>query len=151
MRLGMPGAVLQSSNRKRSGVPLHEHNEERGAELIEIAIGLPIFMAVLLVSLWLGLAANDNSALIIALNQAVDLASTRGDRSLVGTGSTGIIQAVHNYKNGAAFTSTLKQFLEVGEPVLNGSTAEALLNQWSLGSLRDSVPPLLEVNISLPA
>lgn len=90
-------------------------HDERGAIFVELAITLPVILALLFFIYWAYLAIGWRDSISVAVYNAVDLAIGRGDPVLIGIASTGelesnsavgLIAGIDNYVNGTSSFST---------------------------------------------
>ena len=106
---------------------------QQGAMLVEIAVGLPIFTALLFMTYWIFMAYSWKESITVSVYTAVDLAKTRGNPYSVGlattsqvTGETaeglgyasmdalGLIPPLDRFMNGEGWQGEMGSFSEPG-------------------------------------
>lgn len=102
-----------------------------GVTLIETAIGLPLFLAAVLIVVWLALTYNAESALSSAVGNAVRLAVTRGNRILMGfdpQSAEGLIDPLEAFHLSGVWTPEVKRLLASGD---RQDDAAAVYDAWA--------------------
>jgi len=99
-------------------------DNQSGAYLVELALALPIFLAVVFILIWVGLALNARSSIISSVNSGVRLAMTRGDLALMG--DEPILAEINSWDGSAANLPTL-----LYSPDINSQVALDQYDDWT--------------------
>lgn len=111
-------------------MPKFHGPQERGGYLVEFALGLPVVLLLIFIVIWISVILHARSTLTVVLGQALRLAATRGDSSLVGTDIIPDIQAWTGDPAQVAPPASLNQFL--ASPDLEATTYWDYYNTVSL-------------------
>jgi hypothetical protein len=113
---------------------------ECGANLVEIMLGLPLFLLGVLISLWLGVALNESTGLKYAVHTGAELAQTRSSRALMGyspSSNSGLIDAIEKFVGVSGGPcgrfDEIRPWL-VSHNIRSDSGAEQRYRQWLSGN-----------------
>lgn len=112
---------------------------QRGALFVELAVVLPLSTLALFFALWFSLYVQGRAVLTSAVSNAVRLAGSRSEASLLGS-SEGLIQAVNSYLAGGNF-DYLQPYLVVGG--IDGAKAKERLESEFVQSFDESMYQVL--------
>lgn len=116
-----------------------------GASLVEAAIGLPIFLAIVFGIIWFGITMNQKSTFNYALGLAPRAALPRGDRHVIGSEIISSIQAWIASNNISSASPALRELLsspaEEALAFTNGGHYMTSWNALGAGGNLNRVPP----------
>jgi len=106
-RYQMPHHFYHGQAGRANGEGFGKNTGERGAQIVELAIALPVFLALLFFLLWSGLIVHQLVSFRAAVGNAMVLAVTRGDAALMGfdpeSDRDGLLAAVDRFVDSGSF------------------------------------------------